>query len=489
MLHYVRVIELVLTLWLIKSVFSIVQQWSRKRKALRLGCQPVRSAANSGLPGLIFPWKSYVARRNGRLPMQLVKSMDDVGVNANTITERFLVNRFLVTRDPENIKTVLSTKHAEWELGAVRKDTLSKAIGANIITHEGQAWKSSRTVIRPQFYLSQISDPDLFEHHVEQLCRKLEPDEEGWSSETDLNLLFHLLTLDIASEFLLGYSVNSQNPSTRRELPTVGKLAAPDIDSFTSNVDSMTEWMSTVGLLGKWQWLLPSRRFNHSKREVHKVYEWFTHQLLARKAGRVTEERAPVRYCMLEDMAKVTSNPKVLSAEIAALFGAARSTVAALLGWVFFYLSRCPDKYTKLRTAVNVAVGLNSQAPLREISKLRSCDYLQNCISEALRLGTPLPTSARRASQDTVLPSGGGEDGTAPVFVPKGTDIVLALFALHHRADIFGEDVEQFVPERWENHSTGWDKFAFGGGPRICIGRKFLLYLLNPSHQSQNSSP
>ncbi len=74
----------------------------------------------------------------------------------------------------------------------------------------------------------------------------------------------------------------------------------------------------------------------------------------------------------------------------------------------------------------------------------------------ALRLYPPIPTNAKMATRDTVLPKGGGPNGDAPIFVPKGAAVVFTIFAMHRRPDIFGPDAEDFIPERWENQKFSW---------------------------------
>lgn len=73
---------------------------------------------------------------------------------------------------------------------------------------------------------------------------------------------------------------------------------------------------------------------------------------------------------------------------------------------------------------------------------------------------------------DTVLPLGGGPDGKSPIFVPAGRQVGWHLYTIHRRKDIYGEDAEEFRPERWETLRPGWEFLPFNGGPRICIGRK-----------------
>ena len=60
------------------------------------------------------------------------------------------------------------------------------------------------------------------------------------------------------------------------------------------------------------------------------------------------------------------------------------------------------------------------------------------------------------ATRDTVLPVGGGPDGKSPVFVPAKTIVQYAVFSMHRRKDLYGEDADEFIPERWEKLKTGW---------------------------------
>lgn len=46
---------------------------------------------------------------------------------------------------------------------------------------------------------------------------------------------------------------------------------------------------------------------------------------------------------------------------------------------------------------------------------------------------------------------------------------------MQRRKDLFGDDAEEFRPERWEELRPGWDYIPFSGGPRICIGQQLAL--------------
>jgi len=63
--------------------------------------------------------------------------------------------------------------------------------------------------------------------------------------------------------------------------------------------------------------------------------------------------------------------------------------------------------------------------------------------------------NAREAIRDTTLPVGGGPDGKSPVFVFKGQLVNYVPYVMHRRKDIYGEDADEFRPERWENLRPG----------------------------------
>jgi len=96
----------------------------------------------------------------------------------------------------------------------------------------------------------------------------------------------------------------------------------------------------------------------------------------------------------------------------------------------------------------------------------------------ALRLYPPVPVNVRIASRTTWLPSGGGADGNAPILIRKGAGVGYAVYYLHRLKSIYGEDAEDFKPERWERPelaNLGYEYLPFHGGPRLCLGKDFAL--------------
>lgn len=69
---------------------------------------------------------------------------------------------------------------------------------------------------------------------------------------------------------------------------------------------------------------------------------------------------------------------------------------------------------------------------------------------------------------DTTLPVGGGPTGKQPIFIQKGDIVNSNRYLMHRDPEYWGEDAEEFRPERWETARPFWKFVPFGGGPRIC---------------------
>lgn len=79
---------------------------------------------------------------------------------------------------------------------------------------------------------------------------------------------------------------------------------------------------------------------------------------------------------------------------------------------------------------------------------LQKCKKLHHCIYEAMRLHPTLPNIGRQAIRDTILPTGGGDDGKQPIAVAKGTVVMCCLYLMHRRSEEWGADTNKYEPER-----------------------------------------
>jgi cytochrome P450 len=77
--------------------------------------------------------------------------------------------------------------------------------GDGIFTQEGDAWKHSREILRPQLFHRQYENLDVFKEPMDDLLQAL-PKEGG---VIDLQPLFFRFTLDVTTAFLFGESIHS----------------------------------------------------------------------------------------------------------------------------------------------------------------------------------------------------------------------------------------------------------------------------------------
>ncbi|CAL8580469.1 hypothetical protein XPA_006190 [Xanthoria parietina] len=464
--------SLILLLLLVVAA-NIVITIKKNALARKWACQPLRSPDKNYLEGLRGFQELRNARTDQRLVVQFGESMDAVGRNPHTTRRKFLSYPHVMTRDPDIIKTILSTRSAHWGLDHYRGTLMRSLFGQGVLTAEGQAWKHSRSFVQQQFFQESISNLHLFHAHAEAADRKFHIDSDGWTQSLDVLPLFGYLTLDIMTEFLFGQSVSSQIPSAGPQPGEVGTILAQDIEGFGTSQDVASHWMYRANYLGRFYRVLPQRQFKFDRARLRRVVDWYANKAVEGKPEMKDGSGKPNRFVLLDELAKLTHDKSVLRNETLNVLAAGRATSAATLGWLFYFLARNPAVYEKLRSAVLDDFGTSLDPEHIKPASLRACRYLGRCIDEALRLGSPLPMTVRKAIQDTTLPRGGGADGEAPVFIAKGTAVVLNFFLTNRRKDLWGSDAEDFRPERWENHESNWDFTPFGGGPRACIGQQF----------------
>ncbi|KAK9364724.1 cytochrome P450 [Lipomyces kononenkoae] len=403
-----------------------------------------------------------------------------------TFASRVLGEMIINTIDPENIKAVLATEFNDFDLGN-RYEAFYPLLGDGIFTLDHQAWSRSRALLRPQFSRQQVSDVAKLEPYVQDLILRLAG--AGPSPEAcDIQDLFYKLTMDTATEFLFGESVNSLrmtgSPAGAESIPDIKRVSHSEIARvFTRAFDYCQEIVAFRCLLQSWYWLMNPKKFRDNIVLIHRFVDYYvdravTHvrqSIETKKMGEVVQSE---RYMFLEALAEETQNPKTLRDQSLNILLAGRDTTANLLSWTFYLLARHPRVFETLRTEIIDTFGDSLHAPGKKpinFETLKNATYLRHVLNEVLRLYPSVPSNFRVASKDTTLPRGGGADGASPVLVRKGEKVFFTVYFMHRRKDLFGDDADSFKPERWEGNRWMWEYLPFNGGPRICLGQQYAL--------------
>ncbi|KAL8852945.1 MAG: hypothetical protein Q9221_002195 [Calogaya cf. arnoldii] len=380
--------------------------------------------------------------------------------------------------EPENLKAMLATKFNDWNMPDRRKAVFNPIIGRGIFTSDGDDWRHSRELLRPNFVRNQVGDLAAFETHLEHLIQANPRDR----STVDLRELFFRLTIDSATEFLFGESTNCLAPGAS----TQANEFAAAFDRAQLAGANATRGLPIVAKLFSRSSIGKDIKYTHDfvDHYVKLGLEWHKRQNAEKSVSRSGE-----RYIFLYELVKGTQDPIRIRSEILNVLLAGRDTTAGLLTNIWFILAKRSDVWAKLRREVD---ALHGEHPTYE--QIKNMKYVRYVINEsmysvptaserhwsltnmtALRLYPIVPSNTRMSIIDTVLPYGGGPDARSPLFIPAKTTVAWNLYAMHRRQDIFGKDAEGFKPERWERLRPGWEYLPFNGGPRICIGQQYAL--------------
>lgn len=453
------------------------------------GCSPPFNADTNWPWGLDRLYQVLTARRRGKdpiddyfsPPLYAHPTLSRTGLFGSTMIE---------TIDPENVKAVLATNFKDWEIGETRHRAFMPVLGRNIFTSDGAFWEHSRAMFRPLFARERINRLEAVEEGVGALFGAIEGVEGvkkgGWSREVNVLPLAFRFTLDNAIEFLFGEKIRSQealmpNGGKEWEKGDQGEHLAAHAggEDFARAVDEVTYWMVIRVRLQALYFLGTSKAFREACTKVRSVSEHFVRKALARPArqGSDADEK---RFDLMTALMEQTKDVAETRDQALAILFAGRDTTSALIIWTILLLGQNPAVFARLRQVIAENFPPEGSSVL-DFGQLKDCRYLQHVLQETLRLQTLVPLNSRVAVRDTVLPVGGGPDGTRPVAVRRGQAIYWNMYAMHRRADLWGPDALELNPERWEEPAKsrllggGWLYTPFSGGPRVCLGQQYAL--------------
>ncbi|KIX09011.1 uncharacterized protein Z518_00089 [Rhinocladiella mackenziei CBS 650.93] len=456
----------------ILSAFAL-RRHNARQAAIR-GCLPPPRAPCKGFLGIGTLRESLQATREERGPIWMHETLNSIGKTVHTVQASIFDYDLIITRDAENVKAMFASQAQDFDIGLHREKCFKSLLGSGVMTNRQDKWRHSRSLIRPQFARDNVADLNLFQRHLDALLRRIPLSKNRWTSKVDLSPLFFNFTLDTSTEFLFGQSVHTQNSTDRVKSSFAWDPDVPDLTSFGQHLDHAKHIIDQRGALAKYGWLLRDGAFPDHCKAVQGCVDYFVREKLSRSSDNektIATPNGKSKFILLDELAKETRDPLELRCELLNILHASRDTTASLLGWSFYFLARHPDVFARLREQT---LDVLTDNPVSEIafSKLWSCRYLQYVLNETIRIVGIVPMNERAALHDTTLPRGGGPDGQSPVFVPKGTQVLIPTYSMQHREDIWGPDVEDFKPERWQDRKFGWDFVPFGGGARQCIGQQ-----------------
>ncbi|KIO27175.1 hypothetical protein M407DRAFT_233465 [Tulasnella calospora MUT 4182] len=339
-------------------------------------------------------------------------------------------------------------------------------------------WKFHRNMTRPYFSRERITDFEIFKRHsdhaIDLIKRRCSSGEA-----IEFQDVAGRLTMDSATEFLFGRSVNSLSSPLPRPCAAAGHVT----DTENAFVKAFNAALVAVGyrLYAGGHWRL--FEFMGDKTRPHmKIIRGYldpiVDEALRKKKQKVAEKAdEEEKSTLLEHLVASTEDRTVIRDELLNILLAGRDTTAHLITAIFYFLAT-QDKsiFKRLRQGVLDVVGPTNPMPtFEQVKELR---YLRAVINETLRLMPSVPANIRQANQSSVWVT---EDGTR-YYIPKGVNATWSTIGLHRRKDLWGPDALVFDPDRWLDErnkkyylANPFIYLPFHGGPRTCLGQQFAL--------------
>ncbi|XP_052753650.1 cytochrome P450 6B5-like [Galleria mellonella] len=156
---------------------------------------------------------------------------------------------------------------------------------------------------------------------------------------------------------------------------------------------------------------------------------------------------------------------ELLAAQAFFFFNAGVEPSATAMLGALFELGKNPDHLQRVQDEIDATFEkYNGKLTYEAVMEM---EYLENVLSEALRMYPPIGFLTRKCVRDTVLPVGN-------IPVKEGTNIITPIFDIHYDPEYYPNPTV-FDPTRFENDSLQNSTLymPFGKGNRLCVGVRY----------------
>ncbi|TVY12993.1 Cytochrome P450 monooxygenase lepH [Lachnellula arida] len=460
---------------LLAIAFAVLYpRWRRHSEILatkhKFGCKEVTKYRHKDKWGSDLVRLRAQAMKENRVFELYATQFDEYG---KTWEESWRGKPLINTIEPANIQKVAA-------VGAAAQFPF---LGPGIAASDGPAWKHARNMIKPIFSRAEVSDVDHFTSFANRFMALLPND----GSPLDVQPLVRRLFLDYTMDFLFGKPLGFIEP----EVPA-------EATEFYEAFLKANAWSIKRRDSGWLQFQLSRFKENKEFKDAYTIVHRYVDKQVARalressdSGNKTGSEDIPVRkrYVLLDEITKEIRDPIELRYHVLAVFLPARDSAAIAVNNMLFQLARHPHIWANLRKQ---ALELGD-SPLT-FEKLKSLVEFRYVLHETIRTVGPAARVWRMAVRDTVLPTGGGPDQKSPIFVPSGTPVVSGTWAMNHDKEVWGDDVNEFKPDRWRGRKPLWEFVPFWG---VRLAQRFeridncdpvfeYMQRISPSVESQN---
>lgn len=295
---------------------------------------------------------------------------------------------------------------------------------------------------------------------------------------------YHSMMVDIAQQLVQKWERMNHNESidvpddmTRLTLDTIGLCGFgyrfnsfyrenhnPFIISMVNSLDEAMHQSTRMPIQNK----LMYKRKKQFEKDTQSMFS-LVDQLIAERKERGDQGETDMLARMLsakDPQTGETLDDENIRFQIITFLIAGHETTSGLLSFALYLLLKNPEVLNKAYEEVDQFFT----GPIPTYKQVTQLKYIRMILNESLRLYPTAPQFTLYAKKDMVL---GGK-----YQIKKRQNVAILLPQLHRDKEAWGQDAEEFRPERFKDPSKiPHDAFKpFGNGQRACIGMQFALH-------------
>lgn len=353
-----------------------------------------------------------------------------------------------------------------------------------------EQWRKIRTAVSPAFTTGKLRKmTDLILECVRTTCEHLKEAAEQ-KKDVDMKEFFGNYGMDVIARCAFGTKLDSHTDSSNEFVMNANKAFSNDLRPqlvFTTLFTDVSQALKIRPLnAAVFQYFKNfSLGIIKKRKEHHQRHEDFLQLMMDAHEGNLKAEGADTlsgKEASMFDLDSQLQNAstrtsKALSedealAQCVQIFLAGYDSLSTLMGCAAYELALNPNVQDRLRKEIDECFDVHGENPSGDvISKL---PYLHCVVSEIMRLYPPGVRVERTAIVDYQL-------GDTKIRIPKGTAIIVPVYAMHRDADFF-PNPDTFDPERFSDENVAsikpYSYLPFGAGPRNCVGMLFGLQVM-----------
>ncbi|XP_030485387.2 cytochrome P450 704C1 [Cannabis sativa] len=397
--------------------------------------------------------------------------MTDLATNYTTYRLLSPFRNEIYTSDPINVEYILKTNFENYGKGSYNYNILKDLLGDGIFSVDGEKWRQQRKISSHEFSTKVLRDFSsvIFKKNASKLAKILS--EVATTNQTiDIQDMSMKAILDSIFQVAFGLELDTMCGSSEE-----GKNFSVAFDDA-----SAITLFRYVDIFWKIKKFLNIGAEASMKKTI-KIINDFVFKIIRKKIELMESSKDKSlmkREDILSRFLQVTENdPIYLRDVILNVIIAGKDTTATTLAWFIYMLCKHPSVQEKvvneLREVTNAKGVTNFVEFAESLSDevMEKMQYLHAAITETLRIYPAVPVDGKICLADDTLPDG--------YSVRKGDFVAYQPYAMGRMKCLWGDDAEQFRPERWLNENGVFQpqspfKFtAFQAGPRICLGKEF----------------